>query len=123
MGFASCLTVLATWSQATAMVSVGLRYGCCGQCNNSFLLLLCEMLFQHHKSQTVSTTGFACCLTVSATGLQAAIVYNLQFKLFQQLYIFLSMAKYESNVKLHVKQIKHIAKRRNVIYLWKNRLR
>ena len=32
------------------------------------------------------------------------------------------MAKYESNVKLHVKQVKHIVKRRNIIYLWKNRL-
>jgi hypothetical protein len=37
------------------------------------------------------------------------------------IYLWL-MAKYESNVKLHVKQIKHIAKRRNVIYLWRNRL-
>ena len=36
---------------------------------------------------------------------------------------FWLMAKYESNVKLHVKQIKHIANRRNVIYLWKNGLR
>jgi len=41
------LTVSATWSQEAAMVGVGLRYGYCSQCNNSFLLLLCEMLFQH----------------------------------------------------------------------------
>jgi hypothetical protein len=33
------------------------------------------------------------------------------------------MVKYESNVKLHVKQIKHIAKRRNVICRWENKLR
>jgi hypothetical protein len=45
------------------------------------------MLFQHHKSWIVLAAGFACCLIVSATGLQAATMYNLQFKLFQQLYI------------------------------------
>jgi hypothetical protein len=32
------------------------------------------------------------------------------------------MVKYQSNVKLYVKKIKHIAKRRDVIYLWKDRV-
>ena len=38
---------------------VGLRCGCCGQCNDSFLLL-CELLFHHRKPWTVSAMGFVC---------------------------------------------------------------
>ena len=53
------LTVLATWSQAVAMVNSSLRCGYCGQCNISFLLL-CELLFQHRRPLTILATGFSC---------------------------------------------------------------
>jgi hypothetical protein len=33
------------------------------------------------------------------------------------------MVKYESDVKLYAKQIKHIVKRRDVVYLWKDRVK
>jgi len=69
------------------------------------------------------SNGICVLLTVSTTWSSSSNSILTAVQTVLETIYFLLMAKYESNVKLHVKQIKHIAKRRNVIYLWRNRLR